>query len=151
MTLALEYPSRVFADTSAYVSAVNRRDMNHHECRATMHQLIMQRRHIVTTNFVLAEVHALLLTRLNRAIAVTVLREIDASALTTVVRVAARDERRARAIIDQYDDTDFSLTDAISFAVMERLRIRHASTLDRNFAQYGWLLIGPLAHDDAQR
>jgi predicted nucleic acid-binding protein len=40
---------------------------------------------------------------------------------TTVIRVRAVDEVRARQIIYRYDDKDFSLTDAISFAVMERL------------------------------
>lgn len=61
---------------------------------------------------------------------------------TTVVRVSAEDEERARAIIFQYDDKDFSLTDALSFAVMERLRIRAALSFDRNFAQYGFQLLG---------
>ena len=52
--------------------------------------------------------------------------------------MAQRDERRAREIVFGYADKDFSLTDATSFAVMERLRIPQAFTLDRNFAQFGW-------------
>ena len=56
----------------------------------------------------------------------------------TVVRVSMRDERRARAIVAQYSDKDFSLTDAMSFAVMERLGIGAAFTLDDHFAQYGF-------------
>ena len=71
----------------------------------------------------LSELHALLLTRLDRRVAARVLEEVDASNLTTVVRVATRDERRARQIVFGYTDKDFSLTDATSFAVMERLRI----------------------------
>jgi predicted nucleic acid-binding protein len=34
------------------------------------------------------------------------------------------------------------LTDAISFAVMERLRIPQAFTFDHNFAQFGWNVLG---------
>ena len=48
----------------------------------------------------------------------------------------------AREIVFGYSDKDFSLTDATSFAVMERLRIPQAFTLDQNFAQFGWGMIG---------
>jgi predicted nucleic acid-binding protein len=37
----------------------------------------------------------------------------------------------------QYDDKAFSLTDATSFGVMERLGTSQAFTFDRNFLQYG--------------
>ncbi len=41
----------------------------------------------------------------------------------------------------QYDDKDFSLTDATSFAVMERIRVPYAFTFDRHFAQYGFTVL----------
>ena len=106
-----------------------------------MQALVEGRHRLVTTNFVLAELHALLLMRVNRRLAAQVLTAVDGSALTTIVRVAARDERRAREIIFGYMDKDFSLTDATSFAVMERLHIPQAFTLDRNFAQFGWPML----------
>ena len=141
--------SRVYVDTSAYFAAANRRDAGH-EPVATLMQGLVNARRLVTTNFVLAELHALLLTRLDRWVAARVLEEVDASNLTTVVRVATtivrvapRDERRARQIVFGYTDKDFSLTDATSFAVMERLRIPQAFTLDRNFAQFGWAVLDP--------
>jgi len=64
------------------------------------------------------------------------LRDMEHSP-TTIVWVTPRDVQRARAIIYQYDDKDFSLTDATSFAVIERLRIPTAFSFDRHFAQYG--------------
>jgi uncharacterized protein len=137
------YPRRVFVDTSAYFAVANRRDAHHAAASATLEQLVAERRHLVTTNFILAELHALLLTRIDRSVAARVLAEIDTSRVTTVVRISARDEQRARAIIARYTDKDFSLTDATSFAVMERLSISHAFTLDHNFAQYGWTMISP--------
>ncbi|HET9016730.1 MAG TPA: PIN domain-containing protein [Thermomicrobiaceae bacterium] len=134
---------RVFVDTSAYFAAVNTRDADHADVSALLRALVAERLRLITTNFVLAEVHALLLNRVSRAVALSALRAIEASDLTTIVRVAQRDEQRARTILAQYDDKDFSLTDATSFAVMERLGIARAFTLDRNFAQYGWDVIRP--------
>ena len=134
MTAAPARADRVFVDTSAYFAVANRRDASHDPASALMRRLVAERRRLFTTNFVLAELHALLLTRLDRRVAAQVLGEVHASKLTTVVRVSARDERRALEIIFGYADKDFSLTDATCFAVMERLRIVQALTLDQKFA-----------------
>jgi len=136
---------RVFIDSSGYFATASQRDAHHAEARETLRDLLAQRRRLFTTNFILAEVHALLLNRVNRSLAASVLFEIDNSAATTIVRVSASDETRARAIIGQYQDKDFSLTDATSFAVMERLRIGQVFTFDRNFAQYGFSVLPDLA------
>ncbi|MCC7107296.1 MAG: PIN domain-containing protein, partial [Chloroflexi bacterium] len=56
---------------------------------------------------------------------------------TTVIRVRASDEERAKQILYRFADKDFSFNDAISFVVMERLGIGAAFTFDRDFAQYG--------------
>ncbi len=62
---------------------------------------------------------------------------------TVVVRVRAADEERAREIVFRYGDKDFSLADAISFVVMERLHIHQAFTFDQHFAQYGFSALAP--------
>ncbi len=47
------------------------------------------------------------------------------------------DEQRAKAIVGQYHDKDFSYCDALNFAVMERLEIQEAIAFDDYFRQYG--------------
>lgn len=84
--------SRVFVDTSAYFTVTNARDNQHQAMSELLRELVAARRRLITTNFVLAEVHALLLNRINRAVALRALDEIDASRLTTVVRISRRDE-----------------------------------------------------------
>ncbi len=88
----------------------------------------------------MAETRALLLSRAGRQVAATILAGIDRDDIT-IIRVSEADEQRAREIIYQYDDKDFSLTDATSFAMMERLHIAHA--FDHHFTRFGVTILGP--------
>lgn len=88
----------------------------------------------------MAETHTLLLTRVSRDAAAAALDLILASD-TRIVRATEADERRAYEIIRQYADKDFSLIDAISFAVMERLHLRRAWAYHQHFAQFGFTLV----------
>ncbi len=127
---------RAFIDTSAFFALTAPRDGDHLTASEIKNRLSTEHWRIYTTNFVLVETHALLLARLGRFIALSILQEIGHSS-TTIVRISVADEYKALQILNQYDDKDFSLTDATSFAVMERLRIPYAFTFDRDFAQYG--------------
>src|SRR5215475_9619853 len=91
---------------------------------------------LFTTNFVLAESHALILARLGRDRAWNFLQAILTGS-TNLIRADEADERRARAIIEQYQDKEFSYCDAVSFAVMERLDLQEAIAFDDHFRQYG--------------
>jgi uncharacterized protein len=136
------FARRVLIDASAYFALGDPRDRNHLPARAVARQIIDERLRTFTTNFVVAEAHALHVTRLGRGVGLTFLNGFERGE-TIVVRVSAADERRAVQIIRQYQDKDFSLTDATSFAVMERLRIGWAFSFDRDFAQYGFPLLSP--------
>jgi predicted nucleic acid-binding protein len=132
----------VFVDTSAFGALSAVREQDHQTAISIRARLTRQQLPLVTTNFVLAETHALLLGKVGPYLALRVLPEIDRSDIT-IVRVSEADEQRACAILIQYDDKDFSLTDATSFAVMTRLGSTLAFTFDRHFAQFGFQAIGP--------
>lgn len=127
---------RTLVDSSAYFALLDRDDSYHSQALAIQNRLILERWRLFTTSFVLAETHALLLNRLSQHIATEFLRSMEQST-TPLVWVTRSDVQRAKAIIYQYDDKDFSLTDATSFAIMERLRIPYAFTFDQHFTQYG--------------
>jgi uncharacterized protein len=133
---------RVFVDTSAYFALLDSRDARHTTAQAISTRLIRDSWRLHTTNYVIAEAHALILARLGRTLAAAFLKEIDRSN-ELLVRVSEVDEQRAREIIYQYDDKEFSLTDATSFAVMERLHIPFAFAFDHHFTQFGVALISP--------
>ena len=132
---------RVLIDSAAYYALADEDAVEHARSVAVIEQLAFEHRPLVTTNFIVAETHALVLRRLGRDMAAGVLRRIDRSN-TTIIRVKWADEQRAREIIWAHDDKDYSLTDATSFAVMERFGITTAFTFDRHFAQFGFVTLG---------
>jgi predicted nucleic acid-binding protein len=95
----------------------------------------------VLTNFIRAEAHALILNRPGHAAATQFLTSLSTAPSTVLERVTEQDEEGALRLIARYQDKDFSMTDATSFVVMERLGLQHAPSFDNDFRQYGWTLL----------
>ena len=131
---------RVFVDSSAYLALLDADDEHHSQATEILQELAQARYRQFTTNVLLIESHALILSVLGRRRAAQFLKDMEESN-TVVMRARASDEERAKQILFQYTDKDFSFADAISFAVMERLGIRLAFTFDRDFAQYGFAVL----------
>src|SRR5262245_49426542 len=111
---------RVFTDSSAYLALLDRRDQHHAAASAILQRLAQDRFGSYTTNTDVIEAHALILSTMEWTVATRFLHGMERGG-TTIIRVRDRDEERPKTIIYQYSDKEFSFTDAISFAVMERL------------------------------
>jgi uncharacterized protein len=87
---------------------------------------------------VVIESHALLVNRFRsrRDVALDFLQLIETDAFQ-VVRVNKRDENEGIAMVRRHRDESYSLCDAPSFVVMERLKIRDAISFDQDFRSYG--------------
>jgi predicted nucleic acid-binding protein len=97
---------------------------------------------LVTTAFVIAEVHTLILRWRDVRVGERFLSVAFDSASHTIVDV--NQELIAAAIarwIHRYDDQDFSLCDAVSFEVMRRERLEHALTFNRHFTVAGYEIL----------
>ncbi len=95
---------RALVDTGAYFALTDPRDSNHPAALRVQQRIIAERWRLFTTNFIIAETHALLIARLGRSTAARVLEQLDRTAQIrelTVVRVSASDEQRAREILRQ--------------------------------------------------
>lgn len=134
---------RVFVDSSGCFALKAVNDANHETARALLYELVGTRRRLFTSNYVVGETHALMLSRLGYEAALIWLLDIRESPGTTIVRVSLRDEQRAVEVLRRYDDKTFSFTDATSFAVMERLHIDQAFSFDEDFRQYGFHTLRP--------
>ena len=86
---------------------------------------------------------ALVITRRRSSqLASALLSQIEASG-TIVVPVTEDDQAHARALLERHRDKLYSLTDALSFVVMERLGITRVFTFDHNFEHYGFTILTP--------
>jgi len=131
--------ARILVDTSAVYALLDRGDAWHEAARNSLENLKLARAEPLLTNFILAECHALSLSRLGPQVA----RRWLLGNVWPVERVTVDDEARAKEIIGLYSDKTFSYTDATSFAVMQRLGMRRAFAFDPHFEQYGFQLVGP--------
>ena len=128
----------VLVDTSAVFALLDRDDAFHEAAKAGLDLLRRSKSEPMLTNFIVAESHALILSRLGAELA----RRWLVGNAWRVERIAVGDEERARAIVARYVDKTFSYTDATSFAVMERLKTRRAFAFDPHFRQYGFQTVG---------
>ena len=86
---------RVFVDTAAYFALADPKDANHEAAHALIRRFGTERWQLFTTDFILAETHALVLARRGRLLAARVLEQIDEST-TTILPATSTDRRRAR-------------------------------------------------------
>ena len=128
---------RVLADTSAVYALLDRGDGNHAAATKLLRVLRRRKHRPLLTNFLVAEIYGLANSRLGRPVA---FRWLDTNRWP-VERVREEDESRAREILREYDDKDFSYVDATSFAVMERLGLRTALAFDDHFTQFGFEVV----------
>ena len=129
---------RVFVDTGGFFAHLVSEDPWRGPATVLFQAARAERWRLVTTNAVIFETYALLLsrTRAGRHDAMAFLDHIE-HGLCKVERVSARDEKRAIALVRAHEDKLYSLCDALSFVVMERLHIREAIAFDRHFREYG--------------
>lgn len=138
------YPMSAFLDSSGLYALLDRTDAHHAEAVRLFRQLSSASTHLYLTNFIRAEAHALILNRLGHAVADRFLAELRGMPPDHLIRITEADEEAALTLVSRYQDKDFSLTDATSFVVMERLGIRHAFTFDSDYRQFGWAILTAL-------
>ena len=133
---------RVFIDTGGFFALLVAEDRNHPHARALFDRAVHERWRLVTTNAVVTETYALMLmrTREGRTKAVAFLDGLAASEVR-VERVRAVDEKRAVELVRHHRDKTYSLCDAYSFVIMQRLGIADVVAFDRHFREYGKFVV----------
>ena len=131
----------VFVDAAAWVAIVDRSD-SHHQAAVALHQRMMKERQpFVTTNLVIAEAHALILRYGGYRIAMRFLASVRPAPRLVKAFADEALEAEAVSILTRYADQDFSLADAVSFAVMRQRGIEEAFTFNSHFLTAGFVVL----------
>ena len=119
----------LFVDTSIWYAAADRSDASNARAKA----VLSHDEPLITTDHILVETWTLIRHRLGRHPAERFWEGIRLGA-ATLEPVGTADMDAAWEIGKSYRDQDFSLVDRTSFAVMRRLGIERAASLDDHFA-----------------
>lgn len=138
-----DVPRRLFVDSGAWIALRSLRDQHHAEADRTFRDALRRRIPLMTTDLVLAELHRLTLHRAGVLPALRALDRIDASPSVTIHFATADDHTAARRWLQRLAPRPVTYTDAISFAVMERLHCRHTLGFDADFTAAGFTLWRP--------
>jgi uncharacterized protein len=119
----------LFVDTSMWYAAADRSDASNSRAKA----VLAAGEPLITTDHILVETWTLIHHRLGPRAAERFWEGLRSGA-ATVETVGAADLDSAWEIGRSYRDQDFSIVDRTSFAVMRRLGIERAASLDDDFA-----------------
>lgn len=123
----------VLWDSSAILALLDGDDADHARAVSVARRIASERRPSFITTYVEAEAHALLVRKLGR----TVARQWLLTGGLPVVPVTPAEEQKAKDILARHNDKDWTLCDALSFAVLDARRVQRAFTFDHHFRQYG--------------
>jgi uncharacterized protein len=127
----------VFADTFYYLAVVNPADIGHAKAVAFAKSATAP---MVTTDWVITELADGLCAVTNRPVFARLLAIIRGGS-TTVLPFDAGLMDRGLALFAERPDKDWSLTDCISFVVMQEQGITDALTGDHHFEQAGFVAL----------
>ena len=129
----------LFVDTGAWVALADADDQHHARAAAFLPTALAEYQRLVTTDLVVAESYIILRLALGHTPAVAFLQRLRASPRIERVYVTEAIGLEAEEILRRYRDQDFSLPDAVSFALMRQRGMDTAFAFDAHFSTAGFV------------
>jgi uncharacterized protein len=130
--------AELFVDTSGWYPLVLRSSPDHRAVADALQRHVTAGARVITSSLVVAETHALLLRRVGRSAAGAFVHGVGQPPNLVVYDTPNLVATALHEWLDRYRDQMFSLTDAVSFAIMTERRISTALALDRHFRIAGF-------------
>jgi uncharacterized protein len=130
----------IFVDTGVWYAANVAEDPSHQAARE-----LLRHGHgrLLTTDYVLDELVTLLTMRGHRAVAVSLCGELWKGTICRIAWTTTDDAAKAWDVFVKFEDKLWSFTDCVSYAVMKRLGVNQAYSLDEHFGQFGFVVVKP--------
>ena len=127
----------LFIDTAGWGHLVDPTQAYHALATSIYRSARQQRRRIITTNYILTELVALLTSplRIPRPRIVAFIEGLRTSPHVTIMHVDATLDEQAWQLLTQRQDKEWSLVDCSSFVIMRQQSILEALTTDHHFEQ----------------
>lgn len=130
--------NRAFLDT-AYVIALASQADEHHARAVELSRLVVKHRVILlTTRAVCLEIANAFARARSRPVAVQLLEGLEASPSTIIIPASEELYRDGFGLYRNRQDKDWSLTDCVSFVVMQQHGLTESLTSDEHFEQAGF-------------
>lgn len=127
--------NRAFLDASFWIAYRDEASITNRNAQRILGELFSKRTQFVTTLPVLCEIHAhFSRARRQREL---VLTDLCDNPVVAVENISLNDQNTAVELLLTHRDKNYSLCDALSFAVMRRLHLKRALTFDDHFRQFG--------------
>jgi len=130
---------RVFIDTSAFYALLDRDDLNHQKAKREWPDVCSGTNTLVTSNYVLVEIFALLQHRLGieavRGFQEEILPLVNTEFVTSEIH------RSSIGALLSVSRRNLSLVDCVSFEVMRALGIKTVFAFDPHFTEQGFSVV----------
>jgi len=132
---------QVFADTGYWVALLNPKDELHQKARDLSKQ--MDSLYIVTSEMVLAEVLNDFSKRgaFFRQAAIELIESLYNHTNVTVIQQSSSQFQEGLLLYKKRPDKEWSITDCVSFKIMEEYGITEALAYDKHFEQIGFIAL----------
>lgn len=130
----------IFVDTSVWFAASVPEDHRYADCRKAIATFSAD---LATTDYIVDELLTLLTARGYRDTAVAIGARLWEGDSAQLVYLSPGDVAEAWRVFRTFTDKQWSFTDSTSYAVIERLGITEALSLDDHFRQFGNVKVLP--------
>jgi predicted nucleic acid-binding protein len=131
----------LFVDTGGWLGVLDPKDKYHAQATDFFRHALSAYAYLVTTNLVIAETYINIRRSSSHEKAVAFLDLIEKSGRIHCVWSDDELEMSAREVLRLYHDQNFSYTDAVSFAVMQRDGMHDVFAFDRHFRTMGFTVL----------